>query len=63
MRQYAAYTWVKSLWLIVGLGAQMERVQLDGMIFSNGAVAVAGVVSRSVIRSDGIMPPGIQLSG
>ena len=29
------------------------------MIFSNGAVAIGGVVSQSVICSDGVMPPGV----
>ena len=28
------------------------------MIFSNGAMAVGGVVSQKVIRSDVVMPPG-----
>ena len=41
----------------------MERVQLDDMIFSNGAMTVDGVVSRSMIRSDGVMPPCVLLSG
>ena len=58
MHQYVAYVWVKSLWLIEG--AQMERVQLDSMIFPSGAMAVGGIVSRSVIRSDGMMPPGVR---
>ena len=33
------------------------------MIFPSGAMAVGGIVSRSVIRSDGKMPPGVLLSG
>ena len=33
------------------------------MIFPSGAMAVGGVVSRSVIYSDGVMPPGVLLSG
>ena len=41
----------------------MERVYLDGMVFSIGTMAAGGVVSRSVIRSDGVMPPDVLLSG
>ena len=33
------------------------------MIFPSGVIAVGGVVSRSAIRSDGMMPPGVLLSG
>ena len=33
------------------------------MIFRSGVMAVGGVVSQSVIRSDGAMPPGVLLSG
>ena len=39
----------------------MERIWLDSMIFSSAAMAIAGVVSRSMIRSDGVMPPGVLL--
>ena len=61
MRPYVAYTWIKSLWLIVG--AQMKHIQLGGMIFPSGAMAVGGVVSQNVIHLDGVMPPGVLLSG
>ena len=33
------------------------------MIFPSGAMALGGVVSQSVIGSDGVMPPGLFLSG
>ena len=33
------------------------------MIFPSGAMAVGGAVSQSVIRSDGVMPSGVLLSG
>ena len=33
------------------------------MIFPSGVMAVGGVVSHSVIHSDGVMPPGVLLSG
>ena len=59
MRQYVAYMWVKSLWLIIG--AQIECVWLNG-IFPSGAMAVSGVLSQSKIRPDGVMPPGVLLS-
>ena len=32
------------------------------MIFPSGGMAVGGVVSQSVIRSDSVMPPGVLLS-
>ena len=41
----------------------MERVELDGMVFSISTITAGGVVSRSVIRSDGMMPPDVLLSG
>ena len=33
------------------------------MHISSGVMAVGGVVSQSVIRSDGVMSPGVLLSG
>ena len=33
----------------------MERIQMDGMIILSGAMAVASIVSQSVIRPDGVI--------